>query len=291
MLSDAKLASMPVDRLTAKALSDWRAGLPETLSPAGVNRLFNDLRAALNAHIAAHWRDLPPTLSREIAAGLKALPDAQSARRALLSDSDVRRVVEAAYGIDADFGALVLVLASTGARFSQAARITVADFQPEAARVMVPSSLKGTSSKARRSAAVPLGADVVERLERLIAGRSGHEMLLEHWVARRAGNAFVWEPVQRAPWRDAYAMLRNWKKTLRVAGVPYVEPYALRHSSIVRCLREGLPTRVTAALHDTSSTMIERHYASYILDAVDELSRKAIVPLVSAPPAPLTIVA
>ena len=167
VLSDAKLASTPVDRLTAKALSDWRAGLPETLSPAGVNRLFNDLRAALNAHIAAHWRDLPPTLSREIAAGLKALPDAQSARRALLSDSDVRRVVEAAYGIDADFGALVLVLASTGARFSQAARITVADFQPEAARVMVPSSLKGTSSKARRSAAVPLGADVVERLERL----------------------------------------------------------------------------------------------------------------------------
>ena len=62
-------------------------------------------------------------------------------------------------------------------------------------------------------------------------------------------------------------------------------PYALRHSSIVRGLKAGLPVRLVAAMHDTSSTMIERHYSVYITDAMDELMAKAIVPLVTAPAA------
>lgn len=36
-----------------------------------------------------------------------------------------------------------------------------------------------------------------------------------------------------------------------------IVPYALRHTSIVRGLRVGLPTRLVAALHDTSVGMIE----------------------------------
>ena len=42
VLSDAKLASMPVGRVAASALSDWRSRLPATMTPAGVNRLLND---------------------------------------------------------------------------------------------------------------------------------------------------------------------------------------------------------------------------------------------------------
>lgn len=60
-------------------------------------------------------------------------------------------------------------------------------------------------------------------------------------------------------------------------------PYAMRHSSIVRGLRAGLPVRLVAALHDTSSAMVERHYAAFIVDAMDELAAKAIVPLTTAP--------
>jgi tRNA A37 threonylcarbamoyladenosine dehydratase len=51
----------------------------------------------------------------------------------------------------------------------------------------------------------------------------------------------------------------------------------------VRGLRAALPVRLVAALHDTSSAMIERNYAAYIVDAMDELSAKAIVPLTSTP--------
>jgi integrase len=290
VLSDAKLAPMPVGRVTARALSDWRSRLPATMTPAGVNRLLNDFRAALNAHVAAHWRDLPATTSKEIEAGLKASPNAQTARQALLSDADVRRVVEAAYGVDPDLGALVLVLAGTGARFGQAARITVADLQPEAERVMVPASVKGKGVKQRRYSAVPLGPDAVERLKLLTVGRGGHEPLLLRWISRQIGPV-EWERVKRAPWSNASEMARGWRKALAAAGAPRVEPYALRHSSIVRGLRSGVPARVVAALHDTSTMMIETHYSAYILDMADELARRAVVSLVSAPVTPLSVVA
>ena len=93
-----------------------------------------------------------------------------------------------------------------------------------------------------------------------------------------------WERVERAPWTLAVLMQRGWPKALALTGVPYVEAYALRHSSIVRQMREGLPVRVVAGLHDTSTAMIERHYSAHILDMADELARRAITPLVSASP-------
>ena len=58
--------------------------------------------------------------------------------------------------------------------------------------------------------------------------------------------------------------------------------YALRHSSIVRGLRAGLPIRLVAALHDTSSAMIEAHYAAYIVDVTEDLARRASLSLTFA---------
>ena len=289
VLGDDRLSAMPFERLTARALTEWRARLPG-MAPAGVNRLLNDVRAALNGAVAAHWRDLPATIGKEIETGLKALPNAETARQALLIDADIRRIVEAAYAIDSDLGALVLVLAATGARFGQAAKIAIADFQPDAARVMVPTSAKGRGVKQRRRTAVPLGQDAIDRLRPLTIGRKGHEPLLTRWLSRQIGPA-EWEHVGRAPWTNASEMSRGWRKALAAADLPRVEPYALRHSSIVRGLRAGLPPRIVAALHDTSSAMIERHYSAFILDLSDELARRALVPLTSALIAPLSVVA
>jgi integrase len=278
-----KLAGVPLARLTANDLARWRKGLSKELRPATVNRLLNDLRAALRASVEQHWRDLPPTLTKELEIGLRSLPSAEVARHALLSDDEVRCVVEAAYATDPDLGALVLLLAATGARFSQAARTTVADVQVNTARIMVPASEKGRGAKARRRIAVPIGVDVIERLRPLIEGRRGNEFLLTRWVHRQVG-PMEWANVERSSWTTAALMQRGWHKALALARLPHVAPYALRHSSIVRQLREGLPVRVVAGLHDTSTAMIERHYSAHILDMADELARRAITPLVSAAP-------
>jgi integrase len=94
------------------------------------------------------------------------------------------------------------------------------------------------------------------------------------------------EKIGREAWNSASELTRPWLSIVERAEIPAgVVPYALRHSSIVRGLGAGLPVRLAAALHDTSSAMIEKHYAAYIVDAMDELAARAVVPLTTAPAA------
>ncbi len=72
---------------------------------------------------------------------------------------------------------------------------------------------------------------------------------------------------------------KDWKAIRERVGMPEVIPYALRHSSLVRGLRKGLPIQQVAKLHNTSVKMIERHYAKYIVTALEDLVRAAVVPL------------
>lgn len=89
-----------------------------------------------------------------------------------------------------------------------------------------------------------------------------------------------WKRDRRGPWNTASELTRYWKQICSSVGLVNIVPYALRHSSIVRAIRTGLPIRLVAALHDTSVVMIERHYARFIVDGLEELAAKAVVPLV-----------
>jgi len=65
-------------------------------------------------------------------------------------------------------------------------------------------------------------------------------------------------------------------------GLGGVVPYALRHSSIVRGIAAGLPIRLVAAMHDTSVAMIEKHYSRWIVEGLEDLTARAIIPLSGA---------
>ena len=217
-------------------------------------------------------------------------PSRRAAREAqVLPDSDVRAIVSAAWEVDAeggwdgDLGLIVLVLAATGARFSQIIRMTVADVQVAQKRVMVPVSRKGRGVKHATHIGVRVGDDVLAELAKATAGRKGSEPLFRrpHW--RQIGPA-KWVKGERGPWFAATEMIRPWTAIVARAGLaPGTVPYSLRHSSIVRGLRAGLPVRLVAALHDTSSPMIEAHYSAFIVDAMDELAARAVVPLTTTP--------
>ena len=299
----AKLADAALATLTDADLTLWREGLRRggrgvkkdapALAPATLARLLNDLRAALTA--TARKARLPGDVLTTIREGLRA-PEAPDRARAkqVLPDGDVRRLVEAAFRQDEDFGALVLVLAATGCRFDQAARLTVADLQAGNQRVMVPTSNKGRGSKAQSHIAVPLPADILARLRPLVAGRRGHERLLLRWHHKQmegdkvAGRLPEWVRTERRPWTVASEMTRPWRATLTAAVLPGdLVPYCLRHSATVRGLRAGLPVRLVAAVHDTSVAMIEKHYGAFIVDATEDLLRRAAVPLAPAAPASL----
>ncbi len=302
----APIADKPLVSLTEEDFAAWRAGLTRggrgdrskapALSAGTLARLFNDLRAALRAAIAK--ARLPADVLAVVTAGCAKPEDAARPRaKQVLPDADIRRIVTAAQAQDEDFADLVLVLAATGARFDQAARLAVVDFQPEHARIMLPVSRKGRGTKAQASVAVPLPDDVVSRLRHLTVGKAGHEPLLMRWHHRQkagdkvAGRLPEWERVDRRAWTTSAEMARAWRATLAAAKLPgNLVPYCLRHSSIVRGLRAGLPVRLVAAVHDTSVAMIEKHYGAFIVDATEDLLRRALVPMTGAKPATLRAV-
>lgn len=286
------LAETALHDLDESKLIAWRSGLPADMKATTRKRLVNDLKAALNAACTEHRHKLPTTLPATIKHGL-ALPvsgredDPTEAREnQILPDDVVGRVIAAAQVVDAerewegDLYRMIIVLAATGARFSQAARLRVGDVQVDKSRIMIPTSRKGRGSK-NGTTPVPVGQDVLQALVPIIADRAPGDVLLLRWHYEHAKNSIRWAKVGRGPWGAAYDLLPMWASIRKAAGLDAsVVPYALRHSSIVRGIRAGLPLRLVAALHDTSVEMIERHYGRWIADGLDDMAARAVVPLV-----------
>jgi integrase len=255
------LASKPVGILRTNELVHWRDRLLKTVSQSTARRICRALAAALSlaakrdSHIANRdaWRH-----------GLSGLSDADRTRNAqVLTDAQVRAVVAAAYALSADYGRFVECLATTGQRASQLARLEVADLQADRAdpRLMVPSSKKGRRRQILRRP-VPIPSALATKLRQAARGRAPHEPLLS--------------------WRPSSNDWRTFKEAADGAGITGISPYSLRHSSIVRQLLAGTPTRLCASLHDTSVVVLERVYSRFIADHADQTARLGLLDL-SAP--------
>lgn len=285
------LASVQLQRLTEDHLVAWREALPRELKSTTKQRSINDLKAALNESFAANRRRLPTTLPSVIKHGLRDQKveddvDEEVARESqILTDAQVSSLIESARQVDFDFGwegdlfRLVVVLAATGARMSQVARMRVMDVQFETSRLMVPNSRKGRGKKTKGTP-FNVGSDVLAVLRPIVEGRSAFDTLLERWRSKQIKGSIRWERVGRGAWLNPSELGRPWKEIRERAGLPQVIPYSLRHSSIVRGLCANQPIRLVASRHDTSVQMIERHYGRYIADVMDEVSARAVVPLV-----------
>jgi integrase len=255
------LLSRPVGLLTSKELRRWRDGLLAGRTPSSVTRICKMLAAALSLAAKHDSRIVNRDAWR---LGLAALPDAHVARHAGLTEAQVRAIVSAAYEIHPAFGLWTECLAVTGARPSQIARLTVDDLQPD--RLLMPSSAKGKGHKRVRRFPVPLPTSLVVNLRQAAHGR-------------RPGDPLLRRP-DGQPWRPGGGEHFDlFTAAATAAGVPEATAYSLRHSSIIRMLLAGTPAQVTARLHDTSTTMLERTYAAYILDHSDAIARRSLLDL------------
>jgi len=265
LLSPTMLAK-PVALLTARELKHLRDGLvAKGAKPASVNRDFKGLKAALNLAAAHDERIINVRAWRT---GLAALPDAHTARNVILTDEQVLALIAAAYAESDAFGLLVESAAVTGARISQLARLEVADLQAERGdpRLMMPSSRKGKGVKRITRKPVPITADLAAKLTRAVGNRAPSEPLL----LRSDGKP--WRPDNQDYWLP-------FRNTVTRTGLDpkIVTLYALRHSSIVRALLAGVPTRVVAVQHDTSVGMLERTYSAFIADHSDAVGRRGLL--------------
>ena len=261
------LLKRPVGLLTSRELRHWRDGqLSSGLAASSVTRTCKALKACLN-----HAAEADDTIvnKRAWTKGLAALPDSQVARTGAVLDAEmVRAVVAACYAASDRLGLLVEVLAVTGCRPIQAARLLVGDLKSE--YVMLPRSAKGKGRKSVTRRPMPLPPSLIARLKAAASHRPPTAPLL------RRADGEAWQPIRSD-------QSRPFAQALAAAGLPKVVPYALRHSSIVRCLTAGLSPQLTADMHDTSPQMLSKHYAHYIADHSTELIRRVQLDLAPAP--------
>ena len=258
-LSDS-LSRKLVGLLKRNDLSGWRDSLVTHMAPASANRCCTPLRAALN--LAA---DGDETIANRSAweVGLKAIPDQNSHRNVILLDAQVRKIVAEAPKESAEFGLLVEVAAVTGARPSQIARLELNDAKSNF--LEMPSSRKGRGVKRVRRVQVPISNSLSKRL-RVSAAK------------RPEGTPLLAKNENGDPWKKSDHS-RPFERTAERAGLdPAVATiYALRHSSIVRALKKGVPIAIVAKLHDTSAKMIETNYSVKIDEHVDAIVRPALL--------------
>jgi len=285
VLRDHNLTALKLCDLAESDLRDWQRRLSGIKGTTKL-RILSDLKAALNATFEEHRKALPKDFASTIKFGLKPVfaietADEPAARaNQVLTDQQIREIIAKAREMDVegDNFRLAILLAATGARFSQVARMRVADVQPVLGRVLVPTSYKGKGQKAVRYIRIQVSLDVFRALAPAIEGRDADAPLLERWHHKQVDST-KWIRVERQPWKTPSEMRRWWQTVVDAAGYPGVIPYALRHSSIVRGIGAGLPIRLVAALHDTSTAMIEKHYARWITESLDDIAARAIVSL------------
>jgi hypothetical protein len=134
----------------------------------------------------------------------------------------------------------------------------------------MPKSAKGgdrnRSAKKIERYSVPITVQLAARLREAARGRPDHAPLLLQ------GDGSRW------PDNPGASYHREVKKiVVNIGADPDATMYALRHSSIVRMLLKNVPIKLVASLHDTSTKMIEKHYAKYITEHSDDVSRHALL--------------
>jgi integrase len=256
------LLDKPVVMLAANELRRWRDDLLASgLQRPTVRRILAVAKASLN--LAAN---LDPRITNRSPwnTGLSGVASANASVSRVISDADVLALVAGAYALDPAFGLFIDVLASTGTRTSQATRLLVGDLQDGTApRLMIPSSRKGGKGRKSVRRPVPIPLSLARKLERAAAGRPADAPLL----LRSDGSA--WNP-------NRMELSRSFAQVAKRTGIDQTA-YCLRHSSIVRALIAGTPTRVVAANHDTSTIQLERVYSAFIADHADAVSRRGLL--------------
>ena len=289
-IDPAPVALITLHELGEDHLIDWRDGLPD-LKWTSKQRLVNDVKAALNLAFKSHRRRLDPTFPTTVKHGLLFTGDGgagrEDAARAnqAISDIEVTELILAAKKVDdakgweGDLHRIVAVMAATGARFSQIARLQVGDVQTvPSPRLRMPTSHKGNGFKNAHTP-VPVDADLIDVLKPVMTNRPKTAPLLERWRYEQVPGSIRWQRSERGEWRTSSELNRLWNEMRIEVGKPDVIQYALRHSSIIRWLKALMPAQYVAVLHDTSEAMIRRHYGRYIVDRLDDIAAAAVVPL------------
>jgi integrase len=265
------LGKIEVAALTAKQIRDWHgdlAKLPRRLRTAkgeaqkydaaikdddakrrrrvSANRTLTVLKAALNrawreGNVAsdAEWRRV------ELFEGVN------SARIRFLSIAEAKRLVNAC---DPDFRKLVQAALETGARYSELARLTVADFHADNGTLAI------RMSKTNTPRHVVLTDEGRAFFRQVCAGRAGSELMLTK--------------ANGSQWLRAHQFRPMGEAVRRAKITPAIGFHGLRHTWASLSVMAGMPLMIVAKnLGHVDTVMVQQHYGHMSQDHVADAIR------------------
>ena len=257
-LSPAMLEKV-VMLLTETELAAWRNRLvADGLKLSSANRYAKSFKAALALAAKRDNKRISNTAAWKN--GLKPIKGGNHPPRDnfYLPDGTILRIIQECYIEDADFGALIDVLAGTGSRESQVLKLMPRDLlddKPKTPRLLMPCSRKG-KDREPESRALPITPRLAKMLRTRAAIRGANRPLFDR----------VWN------------MSLRFRVVLERLDLDLsLSPYMLRHSSIIRMIRNNVPLRLIAYAHDSSVQEIERTYSRFLNNAMDDLTRAGLL--------------
>ena len=234
------LGDVLISELTAGQVRSWLNGLVRgddderrRRSMDSANRVLAVFKAALNLA----FKDGLVTDDRAWRR-VQAFKGVGVARKVILSDEEVRRLLEAC---PAGLRELVAAGAMTGCRLGELTDARVSDLDRAAATLNVAGKTGGRE--------VHLAQPALRLLDELAAGKRPQDRL---FLTAAEG-----------PWTEGLHK-RPFAAAVDKAGLDTRATfYSLRHASITRMLKAGVPTQAVAAHHGTSARIVEANYAKF----------------------------
>lgn len=245
--SNKKLATTPMQKLTASMLSDWRTNLAKTPAmhqdksiigdkPRAASSLNRDMAVLKTALNLAH-EDGFATSNHAWSSKLKPVKDANGRRDCYLDIAQRKSLIAHAAP---DLSILVRAMSLLPMRPGAVAAFTVANFDKRLKSLVIGKDKAGKDRKITLPAST--AAFFTEQTKDKTPGAP--------LFARANGSAWN-KDSWKYPFKDAVLAAK-----LPVAATAY----ALRHSTITDLIVKGLDTMTVAQLSGTSIVMIEKHY-------------------------------
>ena len=212
---------------------------------SSANRIWTLLRAALN-HAFQNGNAASDIAWRKV----KPFKNVDTARLRYLTIAEAQRLINAS---EPDFRQLVQAALQTGARYSELARLTVTDFNPDVGTVQIRQSKSG---KPRHIVLTDEGSAFFKQL-----------------TAGRTGDAPMLPKADGSTWKTSH-QLRPMADAVRRAKIkPAVSFHGIRHTWASHAVMNGMPLMVVARnLGHVDTRMVEKHYGhlapSYVADAI-----------------------
>jgi integrase len=269
------LGSLSLRRITTQRLDTYYAGLARQhgLSPATVRHIHAVLRGSLGQAVRWGWIPTNPAVSASP-------PKLRTREITPPAMTDTRALLEAADEQDVEFGALLHVLAATGARRGEVCGLRWSDLDVESGTLSIRRSVAsvagGTIVKDTKTHAARRIAIDADTMAGLVRHRARMELRARACAVELPPDAFMFTSGDGAEPLHPDTITGGFQRLCRRVGLSGVRLHDLRHLHATQLLAAGVPVRTVSGRLGHADAATTLNVYAHFLEASDRQAADVI---------------